>query len=564
MPILLLLVACDAVTDPLAEFDSEYTEIMVSLGAAERDNARNVRNKEARQRRAAAEKARVTFFRKKKLQQAISESRASALGTPERIKGEAYWLESLQYSSWTGDEKTEETRLLGRLEEESSGEVSWSSPDGLTTVTLDRGWDDISESAPTLDEATRMALYGEHIEHQLQVLDDDFQALITLRNSVAVRAGFSNYWELSLATNGLKPAQVESFLDKLKPIVEPINAAALQAVQEAAEETGLTVTPANLPTLRRAAGLISLGDEANNYFDADLAEERIVTAFQDMGLPASGWQIHTEPRRYARPGAYGFPIRPPDNVAIVISQDRRWSTWQYEALAHEGGHAIWWQLLPASQAASPALWSPPAPWLEGFAGLFERILYEPSFTERYVPELPAALREPFQNQRARNVAAQITDGIVDTLVEKRLYENPEDLVALTRYAAELRAELTGLPVPGTNERGLTFDTALLSSLTWNYPGYSQNFLYAYATEATLFEGIVASVGEPVANSKVGPHLQENLIQADPGTPMPVRIRKMLPDASQTDALKRYLEVALTPPAPPAQPAGEADAPPAAE
>ena len=91
-----------------------------------------------------------------------------------------------------------------------------------------------------------------------------------------------------------------------------------------------------------------------------------------MGMPAGGWQIHTEPRRYARPGAYGFPIRPPDNVAIVISQDRRWSTWQYEALAHEGAHAIWWQLLPPEQAASPALWSPPAPWVEGLAGLFER------------------------------------------------------------------------------------------------------------------------------------------------------------------------------------------------
>ena len=560
MSVFLLLISCESSTDPLAGFDKEYTEIMVNLGAAERDNARNVRNKEARQRRIAAETSRVRFFRKQKLHAAISEARAAEAGSLDRAKGEAYWLEMIQYSSWTADEKEEETRLLGQLEEQSSSEVIWSSPDGATTVALDRGWGSVSEAVGDLDEATRAELFEEYINHQMQVVDEDFQELIQLRNSVAKRAGFSNYWELSLVTSGLKPAPVEAFLETLQPIVAPINAAALEAITTTAAESELAVTQANLPTLRRTAGLISLGAEADNYFDADLAEERVVTAFQDMGLPANGWQIHTEPRRYARPGAYGFPIRPPDNVAIVISQDRRWSTWQYEALAHEGGWATWWQLLPAEQAASPALWSPPAPWLEGFAGLFERIIYEPGFTARYVPELPAELREPFQDQRARDVAARITDGIVDTLVEKRLYENPEDLVGLTRYAAELRAELTGLPMPPADERGLTYDTALLSSLTWNYPGYSQNFLYAYATEATLFEAIVDSVGDPVANTKVGPFLQEKLIQADPTTSIPMRLKNMLPEQAQTDALQRYLEVAKTPPVKP-EPAGTATATP---
>ena len=113
---------------------------MVNLGAAERDNARNVRNKEARQRRVAAEKSRVRFFRQQKLHAAISEARAAEAGSLDRAKGEAYWLEMLQYSSWTTDEKAEETRLLGRLEEQSSSEVTWSSPDGSATVTLDRGW----------------------------------------------------------------------------------------------------------------------------------------------------------------------------------------------------------------------------------------------------------------------------------------------------------------------------------------------------------------------------------------------------------------------------------------
>ena len=183
MSVFLLLISCESSTDPLAGFDKEYTEIMVNLGAAERDNARNVRNKEARQRRIAAETSRVRFFRKQKLHAAISEARAAEAGSLDRAKGEAYWLEMIQYSSWTADEKEEETRLLGQLEEQSSSEVIWSSPDGATTVALDRGWGSVSEAVGDLDEATRAELFEEYINHQMQVVDEDFQDETNLRNA---------------------------------------------------------------------------------------------------------------------------------------------------------------------------------------------------------------------------------------------------------------------------------------------------------------------------------------------------------------------------------------------
>lgn len=534
--------------DTLSRFDREYTEIRVRLGAAERDVARNVRNKEARSRLVSAEQARVAFFRDTGFQAALTEARGLPRDTPARIKADAYQLESLRYSSWTEEEKAEESRLLGMLEEAASESATWSTPDGTVVVDLNQGWDDVSGAVDDLDNALRAELFDEYATLQMQPVGGDLQALVHQRNAVAARAGFKNYWELSIASYGLTPTEVDQIITELQPIVAPASQATQAALNEAASTAGLPLTQANLPLLKRRSGLSYASQEADDYFDTDLAEERITTAFQAMGLPASGWQVYTEPRRHARPGVYGFPIRPPSNVAIVISQDRRWSTWQYEALAHEGGHAIWWQSLTEDAVKSPPLWSPPEPWFEGFAHLFERIVYDPAFTARYIPDLPAERREALSEDRSRRVANWILDGIVDTQVERKLYEDPSDLPAIMKYAAELRADLTGIPATHPDD-GMYYDTALLSGLAWNYPGYAPNFLYAYSTESWLFEALSQRAGGLVDNPQVGQLITEYLIQADPQLSFPERVAALQSGVSRADALKTYLEPATRPPVP---------------
>ena len=57
---LLLFVGCGESADPLAEADERYTQIMVDLAAADRDNTRDIRNREA-QAKVAAERPRRCF-----------------------------------------------------------------------------------------------------------------------------------------------------------------------------------------------------------------------------------------------------------------------------------------------------------------------------------------------------------------------------------------------------------------------------------------------------------------------------------------------------------------------
>ncbi len=553
--LVLLLCSCTKPAEPLVGLNARYTTLMRDLAVADRDTARNVRNKEARSRKVAAEKARIAFFKDPQVLADVEAARQAEKGTALRALGEAWWREALSARSWTAEEKAEETRLLGKLEEARSEQATWTSADGQVQISLDDGWMEASRGADGLDSDQRASLAQEYVNHTMQSIGPALQDLVRLRNDVARREGFANYWELALAAQGLTPADVDQVVTELSAVVAPVNLSLHQRLELEAKAAGLKDSWANEPALLRRMGLEAGRDEADAWFDTDLAEGRVMTAFQDMGLKTEGWQVYTGPRRYVRPGVYGFPIQPPEYVGIVMSQDNRWSVWQYEALAHEGGHAVWWNNLDAAHAESPALWQPPAPWFEGFAQFFERQVYTEAYTERYVPELPQDKRKALADWRGQHLAGWITDSIVKTQVERRLYEDPNSLEAVSRAGAEISAALTGRPGAPVADGGLHFSEALVSPILFNYPAYSQNFLFAYMTEAVLDHAVTARVGAPVGNDKVGPLLVDTLVHA----PVTASFRERLVELLGSDDLVSPLKDDLLPmPPAPSTPAAAAE------
>lgn len=532
--------------DPWTQLDERLTEVEVQAGMADRDTTRQIHSKEARKRKVKAEQGRLAFYRDPEVAALIESGRKGPPGDPITEKANRYWQRSLTARAWTPEEKAEETRLVGALDEAASLEATWYSPDGTLKVDLGGSWDEASRGADKLDEATRAGLAEAWVEHHLRPIGADLVALVELRNTVAKREGFPTYWELSLAAQGLTPEGVDGIVAELTRAIRPALDATQQAVAAQAQASGLADSFVNRPLLRRRAGLNAGRDEAEVYTDADTAEEVIRAAIGDLGIATEGWQVYTGPRRYVRAGVYGFVIRPPEHVAIVMSQDERWSFWPFEALGHESGHAVWWRGLPPEAVASPVDWQPAEPWFEGFAQFFERLVFEPAFVARYLPAVPAAEREGLAAWRARHVAEAIADSIVSVQVERRLYANPKDLGALTREASTIRAALTGEPVGPATAGGLTWEPSLVSSLLWSYPAYDQNYLYAYLTEAWMHEAVRALVGDPVNNPKVGPLLVDRVIRAPLRTPFPDRIAALGP-VDRAAALGRYLETGRLPP-----------------
>lgn len=537
MNAIFLMIGCAPTTDGLADLDTRYAEIQASLGVADRDTSRNVQNREARSRKIEHEQARVAFFRDASVIETIESSRTST-DPAVAAKAEAYWREAIFIRSWTEDEKERETELLASIEQVRATDVSWSAEDG-EPISLRGRWDSVSAGADGLTEAQRQELAIEWTANRTAWIGPEVEELVRLRNEVARREGFSNYWELALAHRGLTPADVDEIDAAIAALVTPLNATRAGQVDTNSGGLGLENTFANEPLLRRRAGLALDPTETDGWFDSDLAEERVANAMADIGSPVDGLQVYIGPTRFTRAGAYSFPIRPPQHAAIVVSSDTRWSDWPYRALMHETGLAFWWRALGPDAAKSPVLWNPATPWFEGFAEFFDRMMFEPAFLERYVPDVPADRRQAYADSRRNDAIQTLTWYLGCTRGERLLYERPGEFAAISAELAEQEKALRGWSdLPETDE--LAYTSFLQSGLMLNYPAYVQNFLFASATEARLWKAATAAVGDPVANPKLGPWLTDEVVHKVSGTTTLRQRLDELDPGEPTAALSAYL------------------------
>lgn len=542
---LLSLTACGKAdsADPLARIDRRYATIVRDLAIADRDTTRNRNNKEARRLKIRHEQERVAFFNDPDVVAAIEAARGS--GDPLlAAKGEAYWRDAVYVRSWTEEEKALETELLARIEALRSREASWSGPEGGEPISIAGRWTVVAPDADALSVADREDFAAAWLENRLGWLDEDLERLIKLRNEVAHREGFENYWELSLYHHGLEPGEVEGFLDEVQAIVTPLNQAAQAEVTAIAEAEGIEDSFANHQLLRRIAGVELDPREAESWFDTDAAEETVSRALRDLGFDTSGIQVYTGPSRYTRSGAYSFAIQPPEYLAVVVSVDHRKNIWPYRALAHELGRALWWRHIPEANQSSPVLWEPPAPYLEGFGQFFERMISDPSFAATYLRDLPEPLRQQLADAHAQGVLATLSWYLGSTRIERAMYEHPGDWEQLTARAAALERTLRAWPWEAPEDsRGRTYTSFLESGIMLNYPGYVQNFLYEHAVATALSDAVAEGVGAPlVGNDKVAGYLIDKLIhKVGPNTSFEQALAALTGDEDLSAALKRYLE-----------------------
>jgi hypothetical protein len=146
---------------------------------------------------------------------------------------------------------------------------------------------------------------------------------------------------------------------------------------------------------------------------------------------------------------------------------------------------------------------------------------------------------------------EIARDIVGTVVERRLYEDPNSLEAVTRIGAELEQKLNATPdMPLQSSTGLYYTPTLVSNIPWNYPAYRPAFLSEAMVEAELASAVEAAVGDPVGNPKTGEFLITKLVRGKPEESFEDRLKALVP-GSPSDALKAHLH------GPPAAPVAEA-------
>ena len=170
-----------------------------------------------------------------------------------------------------------------------------------------------------------------------------------------------------------------------------------------------------------------------------------------------------------------------------------------------------------------------------------------AWLEAYVPDLPPENREALVEWRARKMAHWVTHAIVETAVERKVYEDPNNWAAVARFCTEVEDGygISAGAAPQT-ETGVAYCQALHTPLIWHYPGYIQNYILSYVTEARLYDSLVAGVGEPVDNMNVGPWLMEHVTQGGAITPFEQRLAAVSKDEKRTSALERYVQIPAAP------------------
>ncbi len=545
LSLLLLLSGCSEPAvqpSPLDALDARYVRLMNSLGIANRDTTRNIHNKEARERKIQREQERVAFFRDPGFRDALEAAHASQDAATVR-KADAYARHAVYHRSWTKEEKARETELLAAIQAQRQSTDVWTPADGAVDISLNRSWDRVASDAEGRSAREFADLSQAWVDVRTRWIGEELDALVNLRNEVARREGFSTYWELALFHQGITPADVDALMGELEALVVPINTAQQARIAAASKASRIPNDFAHQPALRRAAGLVLGEGTLDAWFDADLAESRVGTAFARIGLPTDGIQIYSGPSRHTRPGAYGFPLRPPEHVAIVMSSDRRWSTWQYRALAHEMGLATWWRNLPAEAAASPVLWEPPSPWFEGVGALFERLVMEPQFAADYVEGFPPELLDDLRNQRIQQAIFQVNRYLACTRLERQIYESPGEWSTLSQAAAAREKQLLHHTwAPPTSSDGLIYTGAFQSGLMLHYPAYVQNFLFAATTEALLWQALSQQFTVIHGNPQVGPYLVENLFHpVAMRTSFPEQLKALTAGMDRAEALGAFLQ-----------------------
>ena len=112
----------------------------------------------------------------------------------------------------------------------------------------------------------------------------------------------------------------------------------------------------------------------------------------------------------------------------------------------------------------------------------------------------------------RDTISGITHYLATTRTEQLLYERPGQWGEVVREAAALERRLNGQTWSTPEDSsGIPYVRSLQSDLMLHLPGYVQNYLFATATEATLWKAANEAIDDPIGNAKLGTWLRDNLV-----------------------------------------------------
>jgi hypothetical protein len=322
-------------------------------------------------------------------------------------------------------------------------------------------------------------------------LDRRTLALVRSRVAHCRELGQGSLASARLAMEGLTLSQWSDLSARLVPIVRSRVLGRRSRFQELTGEGGW------YPWDERHLNHLEVG-QTDPLFPAEKAIPEAVRATKGWGFPPKAYRFTTS--RGAIPfGGFATAVRAPDDVRVIVNPRAGWN--HHRLVCHEVGHAIHACSTEADSFLLRCHDFLPSygGGLEGFGGLFERIMSAPQWL-RSIPGLSKEQAAEVRKRAEERFWSDLAMTLLHTETEIQAYLHPERDPALTKYRLEREVYGYDSYSPGGWANAIHVESPL----------YFKSYVLGamFSTQLLRF-GLDAVGGDLWPNPKLGPWLTEN-------------------------------------------------------
>lgn len=323
-------------------------------------------------------------------------------------------------------------------------------------------------------------------------MQEGIQSLFKLRNQQAKKAGFNNYFSLSLKHQGIDINQYMKLLSKLDSLSEEPYVSILQKAKGK-----LRISEPEIWDMSYAYK--NIHTKIDEYFPVDSQLKYIKRSLKDIGFNIDKLPIYfdLDSREGKSQYAYAFTIKAPQEMRILANlADGILST---KILMHEIGHALHSAYIKQSHSLfSNSMID--GIWAEGMAQTVAALLNDRQWLIRYA-KVPESVADAYLDAKKETDIIYLRTTLMRLHFELEAYQNPQK--NLNELYWDLFEKYMMLP-----RHDNIYPWASIIHYT-THPVYLHNYLYADIIAAQNISYLNENYGSFVANSNTKSFLVQN-------------------------------------------------------
>lgn len=334
------------------------------------------------------------------------------------------------------------------------------------------------------------------------LIADDLVDLVKMRNDLAQKKGYNNYFEYKISEDyDITPQELDKLLSDVAENTKTSNQKVMQDIKnDLSKEYG--IAPEELRSYH--FGLLAGEDPEKLVNDEIKTKEQVVEiskkAYLGMGYDVDKLPIELDlfPRENKNTHGFSFPIEAGKDARILANLTNNVSS--VDTLMHELGHSVF--TVKTDSSLPFLVQDTTSTMTEAVAMMMGDMIR----TEDLAKDLVSAeVNEKFAKSLGKEDSLFVGSSMAIIDFERKMYENPnQDLKQLWKDMS--------VKYKGRSEQDVPTNEWATIPHYLSHPGYYQNYFRASLIKAQLYEALTDKFGKLTENKETAKYLDEHLFQ----------------------------------------------------